>query len=462
MEPLRFAEISDALGCASVGTSGEVTGVSIDNRKVSKGDLFFCIKGDRFDGHDFASTAVGAGAAAVVASKPLDVSVPVFLVDDTRTALLDLAQYYRSSLPVMVVGVTGSVGKTSTKEMIYTVLSHCEKTLKTEGNLNNEIGLPRTLFRLDASDSAAVIEMGMSHFGEISRLTKTAQPNIGVITNIGVSHMENLGSQQGIRKAKLEILDGMAPDAPLITNGDDPLLRTLKDELDRKVVLYGIENKNADIVANDISCDGISTRFTVNYGGGTETVTIPTVGEHHVLNALAAFAVGLERGHSPAQIAAALPNYRPAGMRQKLTEFRGGVVIEDCYNASPDSMRASLSVLRQLPYTGRRIAVLGDMLELGETSPKLHGDVGKLAAEYADILFCYGEMAKYIAESAKEAGMKEVTTESDPQKLAEMLIDTIRPQDVTLFKASRGMHLEDVMERVYQADTCGEQTRSLG
>ncbi len=448
MEPIRISEAAAALFCETTA-AGMLTDVAIDNRKVTPGSLFFCIKGDRFDGHDFAAKAVEAGAVAVVAEHALPLSVPVLVVKDTRTALLQLAAYYRAKLPVYCVGVTGSVGKTSTKDMIAAVLSAEENTLKTEGNFNNEIGLPLTLFGLQKSHSAAVIEMGMSHFGEIARLSKTAQPDVGVITNIGVSHIENLGSQKGILQAKLEILEGMRPDAPLVLNGDDPLLSTLS--LSRPVIRFGF-GEGCSVRAHSVNCDGLKTTFVIAFDGGEVTAEIPTVGEHHVKNALAAFAVGRLRGRAPQSLADAMSRYRSSGMRQKLTPFRGGTVIEDCYNASPDSMRAALGVLRQLPVTGRRIAVLGDMLELGERSAVYHREVGQFAARHADLLYCYGDFAEAMAEGAKSAGMTEVYCYRDKKALAKELIGLVQSGDAVLFKASRGMRLEEVIQSLYAAE----------
>ena len=322
-------------------------------------------------------------------------------------------------------------------------------TLKTQGNLNNEIGVPQMLFRLEDSHTAAVIEMGMNHFGEISRLTRAVAPTVGLITNIGVSHIENLGSRAGILQAKLEILEGMAPDAPLIVNIDNDMLRTVKLG-DRPLLTFAIDDQSADFTATDIAEQGSTTTFTVHHSTFTQPVTIPTVGIHNVYNALAAMAVGYATGVDSAAAASALANYVPAGMRQNLVQVGGVQVIEDCYNASPDSMRAALQTLGKLP-VHRRYAVLGAMLELGDYAKEAHTQVGKMAAENGiDGVLAYGADAAYIVEAAKQAGLENARLFDTKEALAQSLAQQVQPGDGVLFKGSRGMHLEDVMHTVYE------------
>ena len=321
MEKLSLREIVKAVDGKFEGAESadlDILSVSTDTRKITPGSLFIPIKGERFDGHDFIETAYAAGAAAVLSEIPVPGHECVVIVSDTRKAYLDLASYYRRRFPVTVVGVTGSVGKTTTKEMIADVLESQYHTLKTEGNLNNEIGLPATLLQLDSSYRAAVIEMGMSAFGEISRLSRCSAPNIGVITNIGESHIEYLGSREGILKAKLEILDGMDPHAPLILNADNDLLSGVINDLAREMIYYGIDNPNAEIRAIDIVEQNMTTKFDILYYGKTIHAVIPTVGKHNVLNALAAFTVGFVLDIAPEQIVEALSRYVPSGMRQKI------------------------------------------------------------------------------------------------------------------------------------------------
>ena len=446
MEKLLLSEIAGALG-ASCPAEMEITEISTDTRNLPEGCLFVAIKGDRFDGHDFIPKAIESGAAAALSEKEIE-GCPCVVVENTRRAYLDLAAYYRRKFSPVLVGVTGSVGKTTTKEMIALVLSERFYCLKTKGNLNNEIGLPKTLFTMDSTHEAAVIEMGMSDFGEISRLSKTAAPTIGVITNIGFSHIENLKTQEGILQAKLEILEGMAENAPLAVNGDDSHLAPLKDKLSsqRPVYLFGIDNENCDFRGTDIEeTDGV-TAFTVNYNGKSCKAEIPCAGRHNVLNALAAFCVGTIAGMSETEIVSALKKYQPDGMRQNIVKKGGVTVIIDCYNASPDSMKASLGVLAGMKTQGRKIAVLGDMLELGEASEKLHSLVGEYVHEAnPDMLFCYGKDSEFIS---KKSGIDSEFTDNK-QKLTESIRSYIKDGDVILFKASRGMKLEEVIDSLF-------------
>lgn len=449
MKAFTLQEAAAALGLPQMQAQATLADVCTDTRKIQPGSLFVCLRGERFDGHSFASQAAQLGAAALLVDHPVDADVPQLVVTDTGKALLQLAGWYRRRFQLPVVGLTGSVGKTTTKEFIALVLGAKYNTLKTQGNLNNEIGVPQMLFRLEDSHTAAVIEMGMNHFGEISRLTRAVAPTVGLITNIGVSHIENLGSRAGILQAKLEILEGMAPDAPLIVNIDNDMLRTVKLG-DRPLLTFAIDDQSADFTATDIAEQGSTTTFTVHHSTFTQPVTIPTVGIHNVYNALAAMAVGYVTGVEPAAAASALANYVPAGMRQNLVQVGGVQVIEDCYNASPDSMRAALQTLGKLP-VHRRYAVLGAMLELGDYAKEAHTQVGKMAAENGiDGVLAYGADAAYIVEAAKQAGLENARLFDTKEALAQSLAQQVQPGDGVLFKGSRGMHLEDVMHTVYE------------
>lgn len=448
MKAFTLQEAAAALGLPQMQAQATLADVCTDTRKIQPGSLFVCLRGERFDGHSFASQAAQLGAAALLVDHPVDADVPQLVVTDTGKALLQLSGWYRRRFQLPVVGLTGSVGKTTTKEFIALVLGAKYNTLKTQGNLNNEIGVPQMLFRLEDSHTAAVIEMGMNHFGEISRLTRAVAPTVGLITNIGVSHIENLGSRAGILQAKLEILEGMAPDAPLIVNMDNDMLRTVKLG-DRPLLTFAIDDPSADFTATDIAEQGSTTTFTVHHSTFTQPVTIPTVGIHNVYNALAAMAVGYVTGVDPAA-ASALANYVPAGMRQNLVQVGGVQVIEDCYNASPDSMRAALQTLGKLP-VHRRYAVLGAMLELGDYAKEAHTQVGKMAAENGiDGVLAYGADAAYIVEAAKQAGLENARLFDTKEALAQALAQQVQPGDGVLFKGSRGMHLEDVMHTVYE------------
>lgn len=449
MKAFTLQEAAAALGLPQMQAQATLADVCTDTRKIQPGSLFVCLRGERFDGHSFASQAAQLGAAALLVDHPVDADVPQLVVTDTGKALLQLAGWYRRRFQLPVVGLTGSVGKTTTKEFIALVLGAKYNTLKTQGNLNNEIGVPQMLFRLEDSHTAAVIEMGMNHFGEISRLTRAVAPTVGLITNIGVSHIENLGSRAGILQAKLEILEGMAPDAPLIVNMDNDMLRTVKLG-DRPLLTFAIDDQSADFTATDIAEQGSTTTFTVHHSTFTQPVTIPTVGIHNVYNALAAMAVGYVTGVEPAAAASALANYVPAGMRQNLVQVGGVQVIEDCYNASPDSMRAALQTLGKLP-VHRRYAVLGAMLELGDYAKEAHTQVGKMAAENGiDGVLAYGADAAYIVDAAKQAGLENARLFDTKEALAQSLAQQVQPGDGVLFKGSRGMHLEDVMHTVYE------------
>lgn len=449
MKAFTLQEAAAALGLPQMQAQATLADVCTDTRKIQPGSLFVCLRGERFDGHSFASQAAQLGAAALLVDHPVDADVPQLVVTDTGKALLQLAGWYRRRFQLPVVGLTGSVGKTTTKEFIALVLGAKYNTLKTQGNLNNEIGVPQMLFRLEDSHTAAVIEMGMNHFGEISRLTRAVAPTVGLITNIGVSHIENLGSRAGILQAKLEILEGMAPDAPLIVNMDNDMLRTVKLG-DRPLLTFAIDDQSADFTATDIAEQGSTTTFTVHHSAFTQPVTIPTVGIHNVYNALAAMSVGYVTGVDPAAAASALANYVPAGMRQNLVQVGGVQVIEDCYNASPDSMRAALQTLGKLPVR-RRYAVLGAMLELGDYAKEAHTQVGKMAAENGiDGVLAYGADAAYIVEAAKQAGLENARLFDTKEALAQSLAQQVQPGDGVLFKGSRGMHLEDVMHTVYE------------
>lgn len=441
-------EIAGVTGGKLLGNDVTVSGVSTDTRTIEKGMLFVAVRGESFDGNDFIDAAAEKGAAAAISDRESGAeshSIPVILVGDSRKAQLDLAHYHRMKFPLKLVGVTGSVGKTSTKDMVYAVLSAKYRTLKTEGNFNNDIGLPRTLFRLNESYGAAVIEMGMSDLGEISVLSKAAAPDICIITNIGWCHIENLKTRENILKAKLEILDGASEGAPLILNGDDEYLKTV-DIPGRKIVRYGL-SEDCDVRAEDISRNDDSQGFTLIYGGKRYPAKLPVVGEHHVMNALAAFAAGIAAGMSPEEIVPAFMRYESSGMRQRI-EKRGDItVILDCYNASPTSMESSLSVLGGMKCPGRKCAVLGDMLELGEMSAKLHAGVADYIMKNADCAFLYGAEMAHCRERLEKSGF-EAHHSTDKAALTEELLKWLKPGDTVLFKGSRGMRMEEIAEKL--------------
>lgn len=447
METLRVSEIAKVCG-GEFNIDTEITSVAIDTRKIEKGCLFICIKGERFDAHRFIDEAFEKGAAAVMISEDVKIDKPYIKVDDTAKQMLSLAGYYRSKFDIPIVALTGSVGKTTTKEFTHLVVNSKYKAIKTLGNLNNEIGLPQMLFMLDSSTEAAVIEMGMNHFGEIHRLSTATQPTVGIITNIGVSHIENLGSREGILEAKLEILDRLKKGAPLLLNGDNDLLSTVKND-DYKIYFYAVDN-DADFKAVDIKENPNTTSFTVQYFGKEQKITIPAIGKHNVYNALAAFAVGILLDIDAETAADALKTYEPSGMRQKVVEINGITSIEDCYNASPDSMKAGITTLAGIQAC-KKIAVLSDMLELGEYSEQAHYDVGTMAAENKiDYLLCVGSDAKYIVDGARDNGLLNAYLFDSKQSLTDKLFEIAEKGDAVLFKASRGMKLEEVISEIYK------------
>ena len=453
MEKIMLSEIISAVrGSFGYPADVEIEDISTDTRTIEPNSLFIALKGENFDGHDFAEKAMELGAAAVMTERPVH-GARCLIVDSTAQGLLDVASYYRSRFDIPLVGITGSVGKTTTKDMIHSVLSRGFKTLKTEANHNNEVGMPKTLLELDSSYEAAVIEMGMNHKGEISRMSTSCKPNICVITNIGVSHIENLGSQEGILKAKLEILDGASADAPLILSRDDRLLSKVELYGGRKIMYYSVSKKDSDVYASDIKADSEGISFNIHYDKQKYEARINCLGDHNVKNALAAFCCGIAAGMDIESIIAGLGDFRPQGMRQNIIRENGMTYVLDCYNAAPDSMRASLSVLSQVETTGRRIAVLGDMLELGKGAARYHRTVGEyVRASKADILLCFGDNSNYYIEGACDKGFdRENTRHFDTrEELADYLKGMMREGDAILFKGSRGMKLEEVYDAVKQ------------
>lgn len=424
--------------------------ISSDTRTITENSLFTAFKGEKFDGHDFVQKAVDSGAAACVTEREID-NIPCIVVKDTYKAILDIAAFYRKKFDIKLVGITGSVGKTTTKEMTALALGSEYVTLKTKGNLNNHVGMPFTLLKLTGEHQAAVIEMGMSHFGEIERLSMTCSPDIAMITNIGWSHAENLGSQQGILQAKLEILKGAKANAPLIINGDDPLLFPLKEKLaHRKVITCGTQNKECDYTAENITPTEKGISFTVN----GDKIDLPCKGDHHVKDALLAYAAAVTAGCDGKKAASALSRFKAEGLRQHIEKKDGKTVLVDCYNAAPDSMRAAIDVLCGITPEngGKRVAVLGDMFELGEHSAELHREVGRYAAKKGiDLIVCccFGENAAQIAAGADESGAW-CYVSKDKDDIVDFLKKQLKSGDAVLFKASRGVHMEDVMNACFE------------
>lgn len=448
MKPIHANQLLAGLALAE---AEPITAVVTDSRKVIPGCVFVCFPGERVDGHDYAAAAYRAGAAYIVANHPVD-GVPenrTVIVASSHHAMVRMASNYRMLFSPLMIGVTGSVGKTTTKEFCYAVLSAFGNTLKTEGNQNNEIGLPNTLFRLDDATEYAVVEMGMSNLGEIERLARAARPSAGIITLIGVSHLENLGTRENILKAKLELCYGLPDGAPLALNADDDLLPTAKLPERLRPVWFGIDSPDADVRAVKITAGDNGTDFVLSDKEyGDFSVHIPTVGLHTVSDALAAYAAATRLGLDPAKAAAALSNYQTTGMRQNIVHKAGVTVIEDCYNASPDSMRAALGVLKNQA-AERRVALLGDMLELGSVSEEAHRQVGEWAAEAGvDLLIAYGPLSAAMAQAAAEKGVTTLHCETE-QDVVGYVRQNVHAGDALLAKASHAMKLDQVLEQFY-------------
>lgn len=436
----------------------EVTDITTDSRKVVKDGLFIAICGERTDGHKYIDGCFEAGALCVISEKELPEQENSYIkVKSSLQALKDLALLYRNNLDIKVVGITGSVGKTSTKETISYVLEEKYKVLKTEGNFNNEIGLPLTVFRLRDDDEIAVLEMGISDFGEMERLSQIAQPDIGVITNIGLCHLENLKTRDGILKAKTEMFHNLKPDGTAILNGDDDKLITIDEVNNKRPVIFGISYKD-DVYASDIKNLGLDgTSFVINGlkcadGDRAFEVTVPVPGHHMIYNALAAACVGAQLGLSSIQIRDGISKLKTIAGRNNIIKTDNYTIIDDCYNANPVSMKASIDVVDMA--LGRKVCILGSMFELGDNEKNLHYDVGQyVGAKSIDVLITIGDLARHIAMGA--ADYRETHYESYDCSIHSY--DTIeefeneagqllKKGDNILVKASHGMHFSNIVD----------------
>ncbi len=420
-------------------------GANIDSRKLLPGQLFVALIAAR-DGHDFIPGALEKGAAAVLCSR-LEGDFPAIVVEDTRIALGQIAAGLLRQMNPKIIGVTGSVGKSTTKEMIAAVLETTYKVSKTPANHNNDLGMPSAVLSMDADSEAVVLEMGMSHFGEIAYLSQMAKPQIGVIINVGTMHIENLGSREGILQAKLEITEGMDETGKLILFGDDDYLWGSREKLPVSGEYFGI-GEHCSLRAKNVTYSTEGIRYIACSDEREFPVFLPLEGEHYVADSLAAIHVGLALGVTEENIQKGLSNFRTMEGRQEIFDHKGITVIKDCYNAGPESMEAALKVLGNRE--GRRIAVLGDMLELGSHSPAAHEKVGQLAAKYAHILLCHGAESKAMLKGAKSAGMEQASHYEDKEALARDLLTLAKPGDVLLFKGSRGMKMEVALELFLQ------------
>jgi UDP-N-acetylmuramoyl-tripeptide--D-alanyl-D-alanine ligase len=434
----------------------EIKGVSIDSRSIKEGELFVAIKGDRFDGHDFIPDAMRRGAwGALVERTALEKKYRslsdlknILPVEDTLYTLQEMSHMHRKKFSFPVVGITGSNGKTTTKEMLAGIFRQQGPVLKNEGNLNNHIGVPLTLLGLNASHKAAVVEMGMSAPGEIDTLARLVKPTIGVITNIGPAHLEFFGSLEKIARAKGELLGHIQSDGAVVLNADDQFCQFLRSKTGNRVVMFGIENQ-ADVKASNITQGENFTDFVLAAEGSSEKVQLRTVGRHNVYNAIAAAAAAIAAGIPADVVKYGLDDFVPVAMRSEIKQLKGRTIFADYYNANPASMEAALEVLVSMKSGKKAVAVLGDMLELGTSSAEAHVKIGETAARLGiDILIALGQLSQHTVEGARAAGMSREKIFEAPEHhaAAELLRNHSSPGDVILIKGSRGMRMEKILE----------------
>ncbi len=456
MKNMTLTQIAKACNGTLYGTDPgrEASGAVIDSRRIETDYLFIATVGERVDGHSYINEVFDKGALGVVCEKAPDAPKgPYILVDNSLEALKSIAKWYRLQLNIKVVGITGSVGKTSTKEFISAVLAQKYHVLKTEGNFNNEIGLPLTILKIREAHQIAVLEMGINNFGEMHRLSEIAKPDICVITNIGQCHLENLGSREGILKAKTEIFDFMSENGRVCVNGDDDMLVTIQEVKGMRPIRFGLGSQN-DVTASDIVSKGLfGSSCNIHVGYKPFQADIPLPGAHMVLNALAATTVGSLLDMTNREIAAGIAGVMPVGGRSNILREAKWTIIDDCYNANPVSMKAALDLLSMADT--RKIAILGDMGELGDNEKKLHLEVGEYAVlTKADLLVCVGTLSLNMLEGAKNQAEKSSVTNTDllyyttREELITALPEFLRPNDTILVKASHFMGFEQVVKAI--------------
>lgn len=447
-------EVRLATGAIGEG-SGSVLGVTSDSRAVTQGSLFLALKGEKFDGHDYVSTAEAAGAAAVLVSSPVEASIPVLAVPDTLMALGDLARFHRRRFEIPLVGITGSYGKTTTRALIHAALNSGLATLTSQANFNNEIGLPLTLLQLESGHQAAVLEMGMRGLGQIDYLAKVAEPTVGVITNVGPQHVELLGSVENIASAKSELLRNLPGDGLAVLPADSPYLEYLLSQCHCRWVTFGTSpNANYRVKNLSTETDG-GIRFEVILPAGKAlSVRLIMPGAHNAVNAAAALAVAVELGLNPEAAAEALSRAEVPGARMRVFRLEDGtVLIDDCYNAGPDSMKAALGTLSDFPGSGRRVAILGAMKELGAEEEFHHQVIGRLAGQMVEVLVGVGgetrPMLNAAVASARQVENELLVSYCDVAgEAAERVEELVRPGDIVLIKGSRSVGLEVVVEKL--------------
>ena len=433
-----------------------ITGISTDSRSIKEGELFFALEGDNFNGHKFVDQAISNGAAGAVISSSKDTIYSVLKgfekcilieVDDTLKALGDLAKFYRKSLRTDFVAVTGSNGKTTTKDMIYHVLRNFNNVTRSRKSFNNYIGVPLTIFDSDFTQDFCVVEMGTNAPGEIRRLSEIIFSDFTILTNISCTHLEGLGSIEGVADAKAELIENMAEDGVLITNADDDWCNQIASRFDGKVITFGF-NQSADVRASNVKRNDSGFTFTVN---NAFTFKLNVLGKHNIYNALAAIAVCNAVGIGMGDICGKLVDFKLPPMRMEKQVCGDIVVINDGYNSNPSSMSAALDELLQLTTPGRKILVCGDMLELGDYAESLHREIGaKVAKADIDVLWTVGSFSRFVAEEAIANGMPEEKTRSckTSEEISSFVASQLKKDDTVLIKGSRGMKLENVVRQI--------------
>lgn len=441
MKPITLKEIATSCNGQLVGDENTlVTSIVTDSRQVEHGSLFAAIKGERVDGHKFIEQCVNSGAVCTLCEEKPTIDCAYILVDSTLNALKKIAKYYRSLFDIPFIGITGSVGKTSTKEMISSVLSQKYNVHKTQGNFNNELGVPLTIFKLQEDHEIAVIEMGISDFSEMSRLADIVKPDISVITNIGCCHLENLIDRDGVLKAKTEMLEFLNPQGKMFFCGDDDKLFTKKEHNGIKTTFYGFNDHNeykAEIIETDLE-KGIDC--TLHLKSCDVRATVPSVESHMVSNALCAAAIGEALNMTPKEIKCGVESYKTVGSRSNIIRKDTITIIDDCYNANPTSVRASVDTLAK--FTGRRVAVIGDMKELGKNENELHFQTGEYIKQKGiDMVIAVGELSAHLYDGCDKNGYYFATV----QECVEQICSIINANDTVLVKASHSMHFDNIV-----------------
>jgi UDP-N-acetylmuramoyl-tripeptide--D-alanyl-D-alanine ligase len=463
MEPLSLRKVAElAQGSLSAGDPGMmVSRVSTDSRTLQPGDLFVPLRGDNFDGHKFVAQASERGAVGAMVEENWKGAAPktfaLIRVPDTLAGYQNLAANYRRSLPLKVIVITGSNGKTSTKDFVAATLSRGFRVTKTEGNFNNQVGLPQTMLAASASDEIAVWEIGMNHPGEIAALSKLAAPDVGIITNVGLAHIEFMGSREAIAAEKGALAEAVGAEGTVILNADDPYSQGIAERTRAKVILAGIEN--GFVRATEVTQSSSGCEFTILEGAHRCRAQLPVPGIHMVQNAMLAVAAGRAFGLSLEDCAAGLASTPLTKARLQIKEINGIQFIDDSYNANPDSMKAALRTLVELDADGRRVAVLGEMSELGEESERGHREVGEAAATLGiDELIAVGAISAEMAQAARRAGLEKSTSVAEAEQAAELLGETASPGDLILVKGSRSARMERVLEAFSKRRSTAEAT----